>query len=122
MADSILLKIVRDSILEVYQTKWIIDKEALLQTYPILSTPLNCSITIYIQEEPKNTYSTKNDKTLLENIIIAAKKAAFEDPLHPPLSSSKYLSCEIELTLHTAEGDISEKDSPIINDEATLLV
>ena len=122
MSDSVLLKIVRDSMLEVYQTRRIIDKASLLQTYPILETPLNCSVTVYIEEKPKNTYTTDTNETLLENIIIAAKKAAFEDKNHTPLSSSKYLSCEIELTLHTQEGDISEKDSPIIEDETALIL
>ena len=122
MADSVLLKIVRDSMLEVYQAKRLIDKKELLQNYPILSTPMNCSVTIYIEEETKNSHTTQTQQALLENIITAAKKAAFEDPKHSPLSSSEYLSCEIELTLHTEDGDISEKDPPIIEDETTILV
>ncbi|NPA66062.1 MAG: AMMECR1 domain-containing protein [Epsilonproteobacteria bacterium] len=122
MAGSVLLNIVRESMLEVYQAKRIIQKELLLENYPILSNSIECTVSIYLKEKKKNTYTTSSANTLLENIIICAKKAAFEDPAHPPLSSSNYLLAEIELTLHTDDGDISEKDSPILTDETTLVV
>ena len=122
MSDSVLLTIVRDSILEVYQVKRLIDKHSLLQKYPILSTAMNCTVTIYLNNEPRNTFSSCNEKSLLENIILSAKKAAFEDTTHPPLSASKYLHCKISLTLHTNDGDISEIDEPLVKDENALIL
>ena len=59
--------------------------------------------------------SSQNPLSLLENIIHGAKKAAFEDKNYSPLTTSQYLSCEIELILNTPDGVISEKDNPILN-------
>ncbi len=122
MAASVLLKLVRDSILEVYQTKRLINKPALLNSHPILATPLQCRVTIYLDNKEKSSFTTRSERSLLENIILAAKKATFEDPDTSPLTASEYLHAEIELTLFTDEGAISEKDAPIIKETSTLIV
>ena len=55
-------------------------------------------------------------KSLLENITIGAKKAAFEDKKSATLTTSEYLHCEIELILDTPDGQISETDPAILSD------
>jgi hypothetical protein len=117
MADSVLLKLVRDSMLEVYHAKRSIDKTALLQKYPLLQTVMNCSITLFFDDTPKHSYTTQTQESLLENIIIAAKKAAFENTRYTPLSASQYLHVKIQLTLHTPDGDISHTSPPLLKKE-----
>ena len=121
MGSSLLLKLARDSMLEVYQAKRLIDKEQLLEEHPILSTPMSCTVSIYLDEKPFSSFRSGDDRTLLENIILAAKKAAFETDKEHILTSTQYLHAEVELTLHTADGDISERDKPIVSDKDALV-
>ena len=121
MGSSLLLKLARDSMLEVYQAKRIIDKEKLLQEHPILATPMACQVTIYLDEKPYSSYKSQADAKLIENIILAAKKAAFEADTEHILTSTQYLHAEIELTLFTPDGAISERDKPILNEKDALV-
>ena len=121
MGSSLLLKLARDSMLEVFQAKRLIDKEALLKEHPILATPMACTVSIYLDEKPLSSYKSEDDRALLENIILAAKKAAFEVDKEHILTSTQYLHAEVELTLHTADGDISERDKPLISDKDALV-
>ena len=43
-------------------------------------------------------------------------KSAFENKNYKPISTSEYLSCEVEVVLTTPEGVISEKDPAILKD------
>ena len=122
MGSSLLLKLARDSMLEVYQAKRLVDKKKLLDEYPILATPMACRVSIYLDDEPLGSFESQADKPLLENIILAAKKAAFEVDEAHILTSTQYLHAEVELTLLTPDGAISEKDEPIISDKEALIL
>ncbi len=122
MAGSVLLKLARDSMLEVYQAQHIIDKEELLAQHPILATPMNCKVSIFLDEKQRASYTTDSTASLLENIILAAKKAAFEDPNTTPLTTSEFLHAQVELSIFSDEGVISERDEPILNAQSTPLV
>ena len=69
MGSSLLLGITRNSMLEVYQAKRLIDTEELLKNYPVLQTPIDVEVTIYLEDEPFSSYKTNSGNTLLENII-----------------------------------------------------
>jgi len=116
MSNSTLLQIVRDSIVEVFEAKRTIKHEEILQNYPILSQSMGCRVDIFLQDKLRNSYTLTTPTSLLENIIICAKKAAFEDPNNPPLTTSEYLHASIKLTLFTPEKTISQKDEPIIKE------
>ncbi len=117
---SVLLQLARDSIHEVFEAKRSIDKSTLVQTHPLLNEKIATSVNIYLDDELRGSYSSKEaSKSLIEDIIHNAKKSAFEDKNFTPLSTSEYLSCEIELKLKTADGVISEKDPAIIKDESS---
>ncbi len=116
MSRSVLLQLTRDSIHEVLEATRIIDKQALLLTHPLLNEKIPTTINIYTQENLRGSFSSNSDSlSLLENIIYGAKKAAFEDKNFTPISTSEYLSCEIELILSTPDGTISEKDHSILS-------
>ena len=116
MSRSVLLQLARDSIEEVLQAQRSIDKEALLKMHPLLQEPIPIALNLYIDEELKGSYSVQQSKTsLLENIIIGAKKAAFEDRSRGVLTTSEYLHSEIELILMTPEGEMSERDKAILS-------
>jgi len=116
MGRSVLLQLSHDSIQEVLQAQNSIDKTALLDAYPLLNQNIKTTTNLYINNVLRGSYVSNNDLSLADAIIIGAKKAAFEDSNFSPISTSEYLHCEIELILDTAEGIISEKDSPILSD------
>ena len=122
MPRSVLLQLARDSIAEVLQAQRTIDKELLLTEHPLLHQKVLTHINIYLDNELRGSaHSTSPDRTLIEDIIHNAKCSAFEDTRFTALSTSEYLHCEIEIILHTSEGEIREKDGAIIkNDTAQL--
>ncbi len=121
MGSGLLLKLARDSMLEVYQAERLIDKEKLLKEYPILATPMSCEVAIYLEEELFSSYMSEAEIPLLENIILSAKKAAFEADSEHILTSTQFLHAQLELTLFTPDGVISEKDEPILKDKEAFV-
>ena len=113
MARSVLLQIARDAIEEVLQMQQKIDKDALLKEYILLKEPVVTTVKIYLNGELRGMHKDSNNNSLLEAIINAARKAAFEDTNFTPLLVSQYLRCEIEIILETDKGEIREKDSPL---------
>lgn len=115
MSRSVLLQLARDSIQEVLEANRTIDKERLLDQYPLLGEKIATTVNIYLNSELRASSSTKTPiNSLLEDIVGNAKKAAFEDKNSTPITTSEYLHCEIELILATEDGEISEKDKAII--------
>ncbi|MFT7861236.1 MAG: AMMECR1 domain-containing protein [Sulfurimonas sp.] len=112
MSRSVLLQLARDSIEEVIEFENKIDKASLLKEHPLLSENIPTQIDIYVDNEPHGSCKLDGKNSLLDNVIQAAKTAAFID--NEPLTSSKYLRCEIEITLQSAEGVISEKDEALL--------
>ena len=113
---SVLLQLARDSIQEVLEAQRTIDKIALVNEYPLLNEKIRTTLNIYIEGELRGSSSSLDEtSTLIEEIIKHAKKSAFEDKNFTPLTTSEYLSCEIELLLKTPDGVISEKDPSILS-------
>lgn len=116
MSRSALLQLARDSIEEVLQAQNIIDKQSLLKKHPLLTQKIPTTVKIFIDQELRGYSQSSNElNSLLYEIIVHAKKAAFESEQTSPLKSSEYLSCVIELTLETPDGTISQKDTPILD-------
>ncbi len=115
MNRSVLLQLARDSIQEVLQADRTINKTALVNEYPLLNEKIPSTVNIYIENKLRGSSSSKDiNLPLIENIILNAKKSAFEDKNFNPLSTSQYLECEIEILLNTDNGVISEKDPAIL--------
>jgi AMMECR1 domain-containing protein len=121
MSRSILLQLVRDSIHEVYEAKRTIDKQTLLNEYPLLNEPIATRVNIYLDDELRGSYgSDEANDSLLEDIIRNAKRAVFEDKNFSPITTSEYINCEIELVLNTPDGIMSEKDPALANSQTNL--
>jgi len=117
MSRSVLLQLARDSIAEVLEAQRTINKQELIKEHPLLKEKITTRINLYIKNELRGSaFSTESSFSLLDDIIINAKRSAFEDSNFSPLTTSEYLSCEIELILNTSDGQISEKDPAIVND------
>ena len=102
MSQSLLLQIARESITEVFEAKFTIDKEQLIHDYPVLKEPIASFVTIYLEDELRGSQgSVFPSQSLLEGIIYNAKAAAFEDERFTPLKTSEYLHAKIELSLLT---------------------
>ena len=116
MSRSVLLQLARDSIQEVLEAHRTIDREQLLKEHPLLNEKIATTVNIYLDNKLKSSYSSKEaTKSLLEDIVYNAKKSAFEDKNSSPITSSEYLSCEVEVELMTPDGIISERDPAILS-------
>ncbi len=117
MSRSVLLQLARDSIAEVLEAERTIDRLTLAKEHPLLSEKVPTKVNIYLKNELRGSSSLNTPElTLLDGVILNAKKSAFEDNSFTPISTSEYLSCEIEIILSTADGVISEKDEAILKD------
>jgi AMMECR1 domain-containing protein len=114
MSRSVLLQLARDSIVEVLEAKNTINMQELIEKHPLLNETIQTSVNIYIDNELRGKFTNENEDSLVRNILIGAKKAAFEDVDFSPMRTSEYLYCEIELILKTQDGIISEKDPAIL--------
>ena len=115
MSQSVLLNIARESIQEVLQAEESINRSEFLAKYPILAEFVATEVTLYLNGKARGTSrSLEPDHSLLEDIILNAKRAAFQDPDFIPISTSEYLHTSIELILFTADGPISHRDDPIL--------
>ncbi len=115
MSRSVLLQLARDAIQEVLEAHSSIDKASLLEEHPLLKQNIPTSINIYINNELRGRSESLNPQySLLQEIIINAKRAAFEDANFLPLSTSEYLHAQIEIILQTKDGPISENDPALL--------
>ena len=122
MSRSVLLQLARDSIAEVLEMQRTIDKTSLIKEHPLLNQKIATEVKLYIDNELRGSSSSvAPERSLIDDIIINAKKSAFEDTKFSPITTSEYLSCEIELLLSTPDGIISEKDPSIIKDNSHKL-
>jgi len=117
MSQSVLLNIARESIQEVLQAQQSINRHELLESYPILGEVVATEVTLYLNGKSRGTSrSQMPEHSLLEDIILNAKRAAFQDPDFLPISTSEYLHTSVELILYTADGPISHRDDPILTE------
>lgn len=115
MSKSVLLTLARRSIEEVLQAEETIDRQSLLEEFPLLSQPVATRVELHLDDKLRgSSTSTDLSRSLLEDIIYNAKCAAFQDPSFIPVSTSEYLHCTITLTLFTQEGEMTHSDDPII--------
>ncbi|MGD9719487.1 MAG: AMMECR1 domain-containing protein [Sulfurimonadaceae bacterium] len=111
MARSVLLQLARDSITEVIEAKRLINKNALLSEYPLLAQSVATGVNIYLNGELRGSaHSDATEKSLLEDLVCNAKKAAFDNPQYPPITTSEYIESEVEVVLYTPEGEMRERD------------
>ncbi|MBC8238448.1 MAG: AMMECR1 domain-containing protein, partial [Helicobacteraceae bacterium] len=90
----------------------------LIQEHPLLNQKIATQVNLYLDNKLRGSASSTHPTlSLLDDIIINAKKSAFEDENFSPITTSEYLSCEIELLLTTQDGVISEKDPSILKNK-----
>ena len=118
---SVLLQLAHDSIQEVFEATRTIQKFSLLTQNPLLNEKITTTVNIYFENKLRGSASSsKPELSLLEDIVLNAKRSAFQDLNFTPLTTSEYLHSEIEIILHTQDGDISERDNAIISKEIHL--
>ncbi len=111
MAQSVLLKLARESIEEVLEAQNTIDREALLREYPILAEHVATFVTLTIRGELRGCIgSLVPHRALVDDIIHNAKAAAFQDPRFAPLSTSEYLHAVVEVSLLTPAQELAYDD------------
>lgn len=117
MSQSVLLNIARESIQEVLQAQESINREELLTSHPLLNEIIATQVTLYLNGKARGTsVSETPEHSLLEDVILNAKRAAFQDSNFIPISTSEYLHTSVELILFTADGPISHRDDPILSE------
>lgn len=116
MSQSVLLTIARASIEEVLQAQNSIDRNDLLENYPILREPIATQIILYLDNKVRGSAQSEvPQRSLLEDIIHNAKIAAFQDENFDPLVTSEYLHTTIKLILFTADGELSHQSEAILS-------
>ena len=113
MADSVLCQLARTSIIEVLQTHNLLDKQTIIETYPLLQEQVQTTIELWLEDEMRGSFTTET-LPLYDAVSIGAKKAAFEDPNTAPLTTREYLHIRVKITLNTPEGEISHQDEAIL--------
>ena len=122
MPRSVLLQLARDSIAEVLEMQRTIKKDELIHEHPLLNHKIATQVNLYLDNELRGSaLSVSPNLSLIDDIIINAKKSAFEDENFSPITTAEYLSCEIELLLTTQDGVISEKDPSILKNNSHKL-
>lgn len=117
MSQSVLLTIARASIEEVLQGQNTINRQELLEQYPLLSEPMATQITLFLGNKVRGDAKTLNtNRSLLEDIIYNAKAAAFLDENFDPIVTSEYLHTTIKLTIFSSDGELSHQSEPILKD------
>jgi AMMECR1 domain-containing protein len=115
MSQSVLLTIARASIEEVLQAELKINRNELLENHSVLAEPMECEITLYLDNKLRGCARTVSlNRPLIEEIIHNAKIAAFQDENFDPLVTSEYLHTTIKLTLFTADGELSHQSESIL--------
>jgi len=104
---SLLLKIARESITEVFEAKTILNKTELLSEYPALKEAISCFVSIYKDNKLLGRSGEINtSQSLLDVLIRHAKKAAFDSKGFSPLKVSQYIHSKIELSLLTPQSKL----------------
>ncbi len=100
MLDSILLSIVKNSILMNFDSSYTIDREKILSKYPYLSENGSSFVTLKINGELRGCIgSVTAHRTLIEDIISNAKSAAFKDPRFKPLQMHELDDLNVEVSV-----------------------
>lgn len=111
MAQSELLTLARKSIEEVLQAEHTIDRNALLEQYPVLGEKMATFVTLTIEGELRGCIgSLVAHRPLIDDIIHNAKAAAFQDPRFSPLTTSEYLHAAVEVSLLTPPEKLEYSD------------
>ncbi|MEA3372891.1 MAG: AmmeMemoRadiSam system protein A [Campylobacterota bacterium] len=111
MAQSELLTLARESIQEVLQAEHTIDREALLEKYPVLGEEIATFVTLTINDELRGCIgSLVAQRPLIDDIIHNAKAAAFQDPRFSPITTSEYLHTTVEISILTPPESIQYSD------------
>jgi AmmeMemoRadiSam system protein A len=121
MSQSLLLTLARDSIREVLEAKRIIDVPSLLKEHPLLGEAMATFVTIEIDGALRGCIGSLTPATSLINDLIAnAKAAAFEDPRFPPISTSEYLHCTVEVSVLTPATELDYKTLQELKQKITV--
>jgi AmmeMemoRadiSam system protein A len=111
VSQSVLLKLARESIQEVLEAQNTIDRDVLLEQYPVLGQKMATFVTLTIGGELRGCIgSLVAQRPLIDDIIHNAKAAAFQDPRFTPVTTSEYLHCMVEISLLTAPEEVEYSD------------
>lgn len=111
MAESMLLSIARESILEVLEAKRRINVENIKKQEPLLAEPCALCVTLFMQDTILGSSGTiEAEYALLDTLIYHAKIAAFEDKNSAPITTSQYLHLAVDIALITGVTPLHTPD------------
>jgi uncharacterized protein len=106
-----LIRLARESILEVFDPEQKIDRLVWLCRYPELSEERAVFVTLNAQGNLRGCIgSLLPHRSLLEEVIANAKAAAFRDPRFAPLSMEEFETIDIELSLLSLPYELEYSD------------
>jgi AmmeMemoRadiSam system protein A len=112
VVEQVVLEIAKISILNNFDNSFGFDKQKLVEKYPILKNNGACFVTINLNKRLRGCIgSLVAHRSLIDDIIENAQKAAFADPRFKPLSYEEFKICDIELSVLTPSIKLEYKDT-----------
>ena len=100
--EQLLLQVARTSILNRFDNSFLINKSELLKKHEVLGSTRACFVTLNLNGRLRGCIgSLIAHKSLLDDVIENAQKAAFKDPRFKPLSLDEFKNIDIELSVLT---------------------
>jgi len=111
MDKKLLLRIARDAIMEELTGLVLVDREALLSAHPWLREIRAVFVTLNERGALRGCIgSIEAHRSLIDDLIVNAKSAAFNDPRFPPVRMEELDVLEIEISLLTAPHILGYSD------------
>ncbi|MGM0518047.1 MAG: AmmeMemoRadiSam system protein A [Campylobacterota bacterium] len=126
--EQVLLEVARNSILSEFENSFSINKEMLLEKFPILKEQRACFVTLNSNGKLRGCIgSLVAHKNLLDDVISNAYNAAFSDMRFNRLTPLEFKNIDIEISVLTpavklpyeSESDLREKITP--NEHGVIL-
>ena len=110
--EQLLLEVARTSILNRFDNNFLINKKQILEQHEVLGSTRACFVTLNLNGRLRGCIgSLVAHRSLLDDVIENAQKAAFEDPRFAALSYNEFRSIDIELSVLTPAVALEYEDT-----------
>jgi len=107
----ILPKLARLSILEKFENKKLIDRDEWIREYPYLEEKRAAFVTLKIDGKLRGCIgSILPNRALIDDVVLNAKLAAFEDPRFPELTPEEFDRVNVEVSVLTIPEKVEYED------------
>lgn len=119
--EQVLLEVARNSILSEFNDAFNIDREKLLDKYPVLKEQRACFVTLNLNGRLRGCIgSLVAHRSLLDDVISNAYNAAFSDMRFDRLTPVEFKNIQIELSVLTPAAKLPYEDENDLRDKIKI--